>query len=194
MVIIMISGYMQSGKDTVGNYLCQKHGYMRFAFADELKNEVAELYGMTPMLMNTSQGKNTLLSLCKPGSSVETMTVRQLLIKHGSFRRSEDINCFAKIVAEKILEEKKTDTFLERQTKIVITDWRLPNEIDVIKEYCKEENVYKLRIDKWDKPPSSDYTEIALDDFEFDKVIDNKNINLTTLYENIDKFILEEKI
>lgn len=184
---------MQSGKDTVGNYLCQKYGYTRFAFADELKNEVAELYGVDPMLMNTIQGKNTVLKVLTNGL-VETMTVRQLLINHGSLKRKLDQNYWAKVIAEKIIAKKISNLHLERQTKIVITDWRLPNEFDIIKEYCKEENVYRLRIDKWDEPPSNDYTEIALDNFDFDKVIDNKNINLTTLYENIDKLILEEKL
>ena len=188
MVVIMISGYMQSGKDTIGNYLCEKYNFTRLAFADSLKDEVADLYKLDRSLFNTIEGKNTLLKILDDGI-VETMTVRRLLINHGSLRRSNNIDYWATIISNKIKELN-----LENKSKIVITDWRLPNEFDVINESLKGETIYKWRVNKWDKPPSDDYTEVALDKIDFDQNIDNKDIDFDTLYTKIDRILLEEKI
>lgn len=40
----MISGYRGSGKDTMADYLCQKYKFVRFAFADHLKDLCSSLY------------------------------------------------------------------------------------------------------------------------------------------------------
>lgn len=42
-MIIGVCGYKRSGKDTVGHYLIQKHGFRRFAFADPIKKMARNL-------------------------------------------------------------------------------------------------------------------------------------------------------
>lgn len=42
---IAITGELRSGKDKVAEYLARHHGYMRFAFGDELKRYYHELFG-----------------------------------------------------------------------------------------------------------------------------------------------------
>lgn len=44
MKIIALSAWKQSGKDTVADYLIKEHGFIRFGFADVLKDMVAEQY------------------------------------------------------------------------------------------------------------------------------------------------------
>ena len=46
-MIIGLTGYAQSGKDTVANILVEKYGYQRVAFADPIR---ALLYEANPML------------------------------------------------------------------------------------------------------------------------------------------------
>jgi hypothetical protein len=46
-MIIGLSGYAQSGKDTVANILVEKHGYTRVAFADPIREM---LYEMDPLI------------------------------------------------------------------------------------------------------------------------------------------------
>lgn len=46
-MIIGLTGYAQSGKDTVANILVEKYGYQRIAFADPIR---ALLYETNPML------------------------------------------------------------------------------------------------------------------------------------------------
>ena len=44
MSIILLRGYSKSGKDYIGNILCNKYNYKRFSFADSLKEFVSEKY------------------------------------------------------------------------------------------------------------------------------------------------------
>lgn len=46
MKVLMISGWKGSGKDTVAEFLIKEHGFKRVAFADPLKDMVAEEYGI----------------------------------------------------------------------------------------------------------------------------------------------------
>lgn len=46
MKIFAVSGWAGSGKDTVAEYLIKTHGFRRVAFADILKDMVAEQYGI----------------------------------------------------------------------------------------------------------------------------------------------------
>jgi cytidylate kinase len=50
-MIIGLSGYAQSGKDTVANILVENYGYTRVAFADKIRDF---LYDMNPMVDNVA--------------------------------------------------------------------------------------------------------------------------------------------
>src|SRR5271165_2947097 len=45
MKVVAISGWAKSGKDTAAKILISDYGFNRVAFADPLKNTVAEQYG-----------------------------------------------------------------------------------------------------------------------------------------------------
>lgn len=45
---IALTGHARSGKDTVGQYLVDQYGFKRFAFADEMKRLLHELYRDVP--------------------------------------------------------------------------------------------------------------------------------------------------
>lgn len=51
MKIISISGLIGSGKDTAAKYLCERHGYAKFAFASVLKDIAAALFGWDRALL-----------------------------------------------------------------------------------------------------------------------------------------------
>lgn len=180
MIIIFISGYLQSGKDTVGNFLVKKYDFIRLAFADELKNEVSKLYNIDRLLMDTSNGKKQSIDVNIEGVT----TVRDLLICHGKSRRDFDEKYWALKIVDKIhsLSQNGHDKF-------VISDWRFYNEYQTIVEdpYIKSNDgrVLTWRINRWDIPPSTDESEISLDKFNFDKIIDNKQIQQQDLYEKI---------
>jgi hypothetical protein len=157
--LIMLSGYLQSGKDTVGEYLCANYGFFRVAFADCLKDEVADQYQLPRSDLDTPSGKAKI----DPATGE---TFRDLLIQHGQMRRSEDPNYWIQRVLQRLKESKRT--------RIVITDWRFPNEHQVMRGAVGDTmHMSTWRVNRWEQPPLQDETEVALDDYCFDHVVSN---------------------
>lgn len=154
--VIMLSGWMQSGKDTVGNYLMSK-GWTRFAFADSLKDELSEKMNIPRDWMNTQEGKKRLW---------EGKSVRQHLIEYGQTARNKNPNIWV----------EKTCNHIENAgvDKVVITDWRMRNEFTYVANVFGKDNVYRCRVNRWQEPPLKDITETELDTFEFDVIIANE--------------------
>lgn len=165
-LVIMVSGYLQSGKDVVGKRLCQAHGFTRVAFADLLKQQVSELFNLNRAALDTQVGKDAV---------VRGRTVRSILIEHGQLRRKQNANYWVECVLDTIQ--------IQKYKRVVITDWRFPNEYARLAEQAV---VRSWRIDRWDAPPLIDETEIALDSFPFDVRIDNKG-SLADLCAKVDE-------
>lgn len=184
--IILMSGYMQSGKDSVGEILVLKYDFKRYAFADILKDEVSSLFGIPRDILDTSEGKETIL--WKENNTIITNKVlahfmlllgkahkvRDILINHGQNRRAENITYWV----EKVYDNIQSDFQNKTCTRAVITDWRFPNEYEFIENEINGKTseiiLQKWRVDRWDGPPLMNETEQALDDYEFDFLILNK--------------------
>ncbi len=184
-IAILLSGYLASGKDTVGAFL-SAYGFRRYAFADALKDEVAELYDLDRAALDTQEGKQQQVSITgKPH-----MSARTLLITHGQMRRTENVNYWVEKVATRILADKCH--------RVVITDWRFPNEhacllklLDDIDDIDNLNwNINTLRINRWEQPPLRDDSELALDSFPFDTIIDNRaSVTIAKLKRSVDEFV-----
>lgn len=61
MIVLGVSGWKGSGKDTVANYLVAEHGYKRMAFADVLKEMVAEQYNINVEMTHIPELKESPL-------------------------------------------------------------------------------------------------------------------------------------
>lgn len=166
--VIMLSGYLKSGKDTVGKYLSEVHGYVRFAFADELKSEASALFHLDRASLDTQEGKDSVIL-----TGSKSKTVRSILIEHGRMRRRQNVDYWVKKVLER----------MRGYNKVVITDWRFPNEYLALSEHAY---VQTWRINRWAYPPIIDETETSLDNFPFDINISN-NGSLYDLTEMIAK-------
>jgi hypothetical protein len=141
----MLTGVKQSGKDVCGNYLAQL-GYTRLAFADVLKEQLAAKYQLPIEIFHD----NTL----KEQPCCGAWTPRSLCIAEGTFARTVDANIWAKHVLERMKQVRLRDGIL----KIVITDCRYQNEIDIIQPDMV------IRIERpgylpWDEP--DDYNNIT---------------------------------
>ena len=169
-IVVLISGFLESGKDTAGNILVKKYGFRRFAFADKLKDEVSTTYGLDRQTLDTPEGKRGF---------VNGQTVRSLLISHGNFRRSQDINHWASLIGSEIIRGK--------YQRIVITDWRFPNEKVFLQHALPDFLVETWRIRRFEHSSVNDESENALNDFSFDKHIDNTGISggLSTFRKNV---------
>jgi hypothetical protein len=163
MKVLWLSGYAGSGKDTAAEILCRKYGYTRVAFADMLKDYVAAKYGFDRTLCDTGQGKETVIH--------QHRTVRELLIEESALAKTDDLDIFSKQALQKI-HESTTD-------KIVISDWRYPHEILYIKHHMDSKTIHKsIRITRPGLNSLKDPSEHALDYWEFDVRLENKDLRL----------------
>jgi hypothetical protein len=174
MVVLLLNGWSTSGKDTVAALLQQYYGFQRYAFADALKELVADEFVFPVEWAHSETGK-----LKKPllGGG---RTVRELLITRGQEIREQrkDPGLFARIVAEKIQQTS---------APVVITDWRLPIELETLETEIQR-TLLKIRIQRngLSKSPVQDtLTESQLDSYPFDFMLENPGTSLTDLFQNV---------
>jgi hypothetical protein len=129
-MIISVTGFIASGKDTVANYLITHHGFKKESWAGSLKDAVSRIFGWDRELLE--------------GTSRHSREWREQRDDWWSDRLDMEIT--PRIVLQQWGTEVGRQAFhndiwvasLEnklRQTKddIVITDTRFPNEINAIK-------------------------------------------------------------
>lgn len=114
-MLIGLCGFKRSGKDTVAIGLAQRYGFERFAFADALRQEVADIDGI-PQPSDVQ----------KDVRGANGQSYRDALIVRGQARRAEDPDYWVKALASAIAQPPTP-------ANIVITDCRFPNEIDWIR-------------------------------------------------------------
>jgi len=176
MSIILIRGYSHSGKDFVGSILCKQYGYQRFAFADSLKQIVSELYDVPIDVLHSQEGKRLI---CEKDSLKRSY--RQILIDEALRLRKIDDDYFVKACCKTI-----KDSSIH---KIVITDWRYPNELNMLQDYFKDYQIKTVHIIRplQEISPVMDVSEYKLKERKNDYVIYNHMDN--GIYEDIKKLI-----
>jgi hypothetical protein len=152
MSIIMLRGFSHSGKDFIGNILCNSYGYKRFAFADSLKIMVAKEFNCPVEILHSQEGK---LQICD--SDLKKRTYRQILIDEALRLRNINAGVFAKHCCNEISNFD--------YNKVVITDWRYPNEIDIVKAAFPNYIVSPVHIIRsgQTKSPVNDISEYQLE-------------------------------
>ena len=120
--VIGLTGYAQSGKDTVASILVEKYGYRRIAFADKIRDF---LYGINPMVACSPTGYlQDLVNLVGWNEAKKEPQVRRLLQDLGiSARELLDENIWITSALGKINSGER----------VVVTDVRFENEAMMIK-------------------------------------------------------------
>jgi hypothetical protein len=167
--ILLIAGYIASGKDTVADFLVAHQGFIKFSFADELKKLVSLKYSFDNSLCYTQAGKKSPYVL----DTGEIVTIRDLLISEGKYARIYNSSIWADLLIEKILKNTNIDS------KIVIPDFRYPLEYKVIKDTFS--NVTTLRVTREQSSCIQMESETSLDSFNFDHLVEN-NASLDDLF------------
>jgi hypothetical protein len=176
MSIILLRGFSNSGKDYIGNILCEKYGYKRFAFADALKKIVASQFTTPIENFHSQEVKPTV---CK--NDTLGRTHRQLLIDEGARLREINKDIFAKFCCQ--------DIKISYARKIVITDWRYENELQVIKDTFPDFKITPVHIMRIGQNKSliDDISEYQLIGRQFDYMLINEMND--TIYDKIESLI-----
>lgn len=166
--IIGLSGYAQSGKDTVAGFLAEL-GYERIAFADALRDA---LYALNPIVRygHPQDGdgiayvhvQDAVDHMGWDKAKVEYMQIRSLLQRLGTEvgRNLLGDNVWVDIAMRKVKPEGK----------YVFTDMRFPNELEAIRNYRGS----TWRIMRPEVSPVNPHTsETAIDGALFDQYVHN---------------------
>jgi len=173
MSIILLRGFSNSGKDFIGEILCNQYNYTRYAFADSLKNIVAKQLNCSIEILHSQEGKS---QVCETDSL--RRTYRQILIDEALRLRNIDSDFFAKQCCKDI-----------KHDKVVITDWRYPNEFQTIKNAFPNYKIIPVYIQRFNqiKSPVNNISEYQLVNRKNDFIIIN-NMDIT-IYTEVEKLI-----
>src|ERR1044071_3096258 len=177
--IIGLAGKSGSGKDVVADYICDRYGYKKIAVADAIRDEVVDyLYAK---FASIGMPENALVQVTSMVWEKPTPhSIRVLLQWWGTeFRRSQDNDYWVKRLAERI----------DQNESVVISDVRLPDEMDAIRKaggeiwFVERPGVPSVGI-------PGHLTEVGLEGATFDRVLLNDHA-LNVLRQKVD-FIFNE--
>lgn len=179
-MILGLSGYARSGKDTVAEYLVEKYGFVRMAFADPMREALAKLNPWIDFGGLRIPLSEALRITDWDGIKDESTEIRSLLQRMGTeVGRSMFGEDFWVDYALKKAEESGHE-------RIVFSDVRFPNEAEGIKSFAGNK-VWRINR-PGTEPANSHISEHALDDYEFDLYINNAHTK-QHLFEAIDSLI-----
>lgn len=189
MIIIGFCGKAKSGKDTCGDYLKEKYGFVGTSFAAPLKEVVKTYFFLTDDDVYTQEGKERIIEGFKDPENQEPLTVRRALQVVGTdWFRSVDENYWVEAF-QKHSEER-------RANKLCVTDLRFKNEFYKIKEMggyvikvlrTDQENSSSLQGPAASHVSETEWQEIKEE--EFDAVLSADKGDVDGLLSKLDEFI-----
>jgi len=180
--IVLLSGWSQSGKDSVAKILVESYDFQRFAFADTIKETVAADYKIPLEWCHDQKKKAEML----PNG---LRTLREEIIRVAEDARLHDPGCWAKKVAIQLQKEMK-----KGQTKFVISDWRNVDELLTLQRCIPGLHILPVRVVRPSQliSPVPDRTEYSLLGFPFWKKLVNESTLAKLLVEVI--YFVEEDL
>jgi hypothetical protein len=145
-MILGVTGFIGSGKDTIADYLCTFHGFKRVSFAGSLKDAVASIFHWDrEMLEGTTKSsrewRDTIDQWWANRLGIPHLTPRWVLQNWGT---EVCRNGFHQDIWVASVEHKLMST----RDNIVITDCRFPNEVNAI----KNSNGVTCRVERGPRP------------------------------------------
>lgn len=166
MIILLLSGYSGSGKDTFADIfieLCETLGvsYKKYAFAEEVKKDISKMYSVPLEMLYTQEGKRSIIS-----TSDGNKTLRQLLIEYSAdMKKKHGDDYWAQIVCKQFDNSNKIH---------IVSDWRYNIEYETVMNYFKDHATIKtIRIYRPDIKILEDCSEHELDSYKFDIILNN---------------------
>jgi len=164
-MIIGLSGWARSGKDTVANYLIEKHGFVRVSFADQMRTA---LYNLNP-------------GIDLNGYRISLRTAVDIMGWEDLKSQSDDIRGLMQRMGTEVGRKLWGEDFwvqaamtsLPLSGDVVFSDVRYPNEAEAIQKSGGE----VWRITRDGVGPANDHTsETSLDSYTFDQYLPNDGL------------------
>lgn len=165
-MIIGLSGYAQSGKDTVADYLMAEHGFIRRAFADNIRRM---LYDVNPMIGH--EPLQVKVDVDGWDKAKQDPIVRRMLQVLGvSARENIHQDVWINAALDRVLNDR-----------IVITDVRFINEAEAIRDRGGE--IWRV-VRPGVNAVNSHVSETQLDNYKFDQYLVNDG-SITDLHNQV---------
>lgn len=158
-MIIGLSGYARSGKDTAARILVEEFGFKRLAFADKIREFLLEI----DPILNDGYRLNHVVTEYSWDTAKDRDEVRRLLQETGLAARKMFGPDFW--VEQAFASVDPTD-------RVVVTDVRFPNEADYIRDL--DGYVWRINRDSVDAV-NNHISEHALNGYTFDTIINNNS-------------------
>lgn len=203
--IVGVSGKMQHGKDTVGDYLVANYGFRRVSLADKVKEICMEYDNSTPELRE-HWNKKVARELLNSESRADEVDASMQRVCPGVWRKLTHEECYvtkpphARIVMQQFATDEMRrldpDCWIrgamqkyaqEEAGRWVITDMRFINEAYWI-EAAENSQLWRVRRPFPDAPGSEHKSETELDEYPFEVFIDNDS-TIEALHIKVDRII-----
>ena len=189
-IVIALSGWKGSGKDTAADYLVSRHAFTKASFAAALKDKVASDYRIERDILDSDKKEMPLHQFpaipSDPFSEkVHEMlshelrsgywTPRALCILEGSMKRAAYSNYWIRTIAREIISNSSRN--------YVISDMRYQTEADTLKLLIPD--IQLIRVHRYKEIDTTEASERNLDDYPFNLYLYNDH-TLEQLHTNID--------
>jgi hypothetical protein len=142
-MLIGVTGYAQHGKDSIGQRLVEKHGFVRFAFADQLKSMALVLDPWITFDVASPMRLSTFVAMQGGWEGAKAHgEVRRFLQVLGTEAVRDHLGEDSWVNALDLAIEQAGDPI-----DVVITDVRFPNEA----RYIQENEGMMVRINRLDE-------------------------------------------
>lgn len=127
-MLIALTGRKRSGKDSLATHLVDDLGFVRFAFADPLRQAVL---GIDPWLVDPRKRLSELVERIGWDGAKEHAEVRRLLQATGEEMRRVDPDIWTRVLIQQLETAQAKNPDLD----VVVTDVRLPQEATVLRRH-----------------------------------------------------------
>ncbi len=181
-MILGLAGRAGAGKDTCADVLCQAHQFYRMAFADPVRQEIVDAFGIDSGVFDvtTKERKTAALAIgrCNDGDFMSLMirrgesvtaprSPREIMRWWGTeFRRNQKSVYWLDKAAQTINEAMRRG-----YRRVVITDVRFRNEADLVRYYNGQ--VWMIDRAEANAVPATHQSELELALIHPDYVIEN---------------------
>ena len=167
-MIIGLTGYAQSGKDTVAKVLVEQHGFIRVAFADRIRDLLFETNPMYDSIVGEPLFVKAKVERDGWETAKKNPQIRRLLQNLGIAARN--------VFGEQFWVEQAMRQ-LDSNNNYVITDVRFLNEAEALRqmgEWVDGAKVHIWRIKRLGIEAVNDHvSEHELDDYKVDQIFTN---------------------
>jgi len=182
MRVVLCTGLKRSGKDTLANHLVESYGYIRYAFADPIKEALKTIF-----LWDEEYVNGSLKEIVDPRWGISPRKALQYTGTELFREKLPEISSgFKKETGSTIWITRFLLWYRQQpeNTKIVISDARFPNELKLVKSYIPE--AVSIRVERFAQNTDLHASEAQIQELPVDYILTNRG-TLEDFYKKIDQ-------